>query len=314
MPAEREPEEKGEKTRDKARVLSLRRDDFFEDPRQRLLIYRRRSQEPYAQHRHEFFEIAIVFSGTGEHVTGDYRHTLQSGDVLVINNRRAHGYEKTQNLNLVNLLIRDDLLVHLTKDLGDISGYRVLFCPESARWRSKAYASTLRVSARELKQLEEWIARMEEELAYKQQSSFALAEAYLALIIGILSRRYGKHAEALPKAKLFEELSAWLEERLEQPTSVVEMAAQAKMSQRSFYRTFHDAMGIPPMAYLQNLRLRKAAELLRRKGAAPSVTEVAQLCGFEDSNYFSRCFRKFAGMSPRAFVQAARGEVEGGER
>lgn len=281
--------------------LALRRSDYFGDPRQRLIIHREMSQSPIEQHSHEFFEIAIVFSGTGAHVTGDFRHTLQTGDILVINNRRAHGYEETKNLSLVNLLIRDDLLLSLKRDLGDISGHQALFRPESLRWRRRAYASYLRVSARELKQLEEWILHIDEELSYGRQSSFILAEAYLALIIGILSRRYGKQSEALPKPRILEDTSAWLETQLSRPITVAEMAMKAGMSERTFYRAFRHSAGISPLAHLLNIRLRRAADLLRMKGQSPSITEISQLCGFEDSNYFSRCFRKFAGVSPREF-------------
>jgi len=283
--------------------LALKRKDYFGDPRQRLYIHREASQSPIEEHSHEFFEIAIVFSGTGIHTTGGFRQTLQTGDVLVINSRRTHGYLETKNLNLVNLLIRDDLLLQLTRGLEDISGHRALFNPESSRWRGRRYASYLRASARELRQLEEWILHVEEELSYGKQSSFILAEAYLSLIIGTLSRRYGRQAEVLPKPRVFEDLSAWLEGELARPVTVAEMAMRARMSERTFYRAFRESAGISPLAHLLNLRLRRAADLLREGGAAHSVTEIAQLCGFDDSNYFSRCFRRFSGLSPKEFRQ-----------
>lgn len=51
------------------------------------------------------------------------------------------------------------------------------------------------------------------------------------------------------------------------------------------------------MAWLLELRLEKA-ELLLRTGTL-SVAETAAACGFSDSNYFSRQFRRKFGRTPR---------------
>lgn len=287
----------------------LRRHNHFRDRRARVIIHRETNQAPMPQHRHEFIEIAIVLSGTGVHVTGEFRHLLQAGDVLVINNRRTHGYERTRNLNLVNLLIRSDLLLRLGPRLRDLEGYRALFTPDSVHWQRKSYASYLRVSSAELAQIEEWVTHVEEETRHGSQGGYLLAEAYLALIIGILSRRFGRDSELRPRSRWqpsvrrFEKLSKWLEAHLGEPLRVVDMARESGMSERTFYRAFRNSLGTPPMAYLLNIRLRRAADLLRQGSGAVRITEIAQSCGFEDSNYFSRCFRRFAGMSPREFQQ-----------
>jgi AraC-like DNA-binding protein len=282
-------------------VFAFRRSDFFRDRRARVIIHREQNQPPIAQHRHEFIEIAIVLSGTGIHATGHFRHSLQAGNVLVIHNRRSHGYEQTQNLHLVNLLVRSDHLRRLSRRLRDVAGYRALFTLGSTHWQQQSYASYLRVSAAELSQIEEWVARVEEETRHGSEGGYLLAEAYLALIIGVLSRRYGRHSDLPPPENLFERLSKWLQKNLGRHLTVTDMAREAGMSERTFYRAFRNSMGTPPVAYLHSLRLRRAAELLQQGTRAPRITEIAQACGFEDSNYFSRCFRKFSGMSPRQF-------------
>jgi AraC family L-rhamnose operon regulatory protein RhaS len=286
-------------------VAALRRRDFFPNPAARVIISREMSQRPVAQHRHEFFEIAIVLAGTGVHVTGQFRHTLQAGDVLVINSRRTHGYEETENLALVNILIRSELLRRLGQGLREVPGYNALFALESARWRQQAYASYLRLAPTELQQVDEWISRTESEVQNGSKDGYLLAEAYLSLIVGTLARRYGqKDGQCFgfqPQPNVFQEFLVWLEKYVDKPLSVPEMARQAGMSERTFHRAFRGAIGVAPMAYLVNIRLRRAAEFLRKESHPRRITDVAELCGFEDSNYFSRCFRKFAGMSPKEF-------------
>jgi transcriptional regulator GlxA family with amidase domain len=73
------------------------------------------------------------------------------------------------------------------------------------------------------------------------------------------------------------------------------------MSARGFIRAFRAAMGSPPIAYLIQLRVNRAADMLRR--SAQSITDIAFTVGFSDSNYFTRQFRKIVGVSPRVYRQ-----------
>lgn len=58
------------------------------------------------------------------------------------------------------------------------------------------------------------------------------------------------------------------------------------------------AMGTTPTAYILEQRLRRAADRLVARPDA-SITEVAFELGFNDSAYFTRCFRQQFGAAPR---------------
>ena len=64
-------------------------------------------------------------------------------------------------------------------------------------------------------------------------------------------------------------------------------------------RLFREKSGTTPGAFLSQLRMRRAAELLRSTDQPVAV--VAASCGFEDPNYFSASFRRCYGQSPRAY-------------
>ena len=68
-------------------------------------------------------------------------------------------------------------------------------------------------------------------------------------------------------------------------------------------RLFKSHFGMGPMAYVQKLRLREAATLLRNTGHR--VEMVARMVGYEDPLYFSRLFKKEFKSSPRAFREGA---------
>jgi AraC family L-rhamnose operon transcriptional activator RhaR/AraC family L-rhamnose operon regulatory protein RhaS len=58
-------------------------------------------------------------------------------------------------------------------------------------------------------------------------------------------------------------------------------------------------MGTSPIANLVQLRVNRAAALLRQTNQ--SVTEIAFQVGFHDSNYFTRQFHKLLGVTPRQY-------------
>lgn len=59
---------------------------------------------------------------------------------------------------------------------------------------------------------------------------------------------------------------------------------------------FKKVMGVSMLQYLSMLRLEKARELLLRRDI--EVREAASLVGYSDEYYFSRCFKKYYGVSP----------------
>ena len=69
-------------------------------------------------------------------------------------------------------------------------------------------------------------------------------------------------------------------------------------------KLFKKEMGITPLEYMTGLRMKKAEMMLTAMwGSDYSVTEIGQLCGFEDALYFSRVFKKRFGCSPSAFAK-----------
>ncbi|MDO4292746.1 MAG: helix-turn-helix domain-containing protein [Eubacteriales bacterium] len=61
-------------------------------------------------------------------------------------------------------------------------------------------------------------------------------------------------------------------------------------------RIFKEQFGLSITAYLLSLRITHAKRLLRFSGL--SIEKIAQECGMQDANYFSRMFRKVEGVSP----------------
>ena len=104
------------------------------------------------------------------------------------------------------------------------------------------------------------------------------------------------------------ETALWMAERSHEAIDLERVAGEAGLSPFHFLRVFADVLGVTPHQYLVRSRLRHAARLLADDARA--ITDVALDVGFGDLSNFVRTFRRAAGVSPREFRKAAKGNRE----
>jgi AraC-like DNA-binding protein/quercetin dioxygenase-like cupin family protein len=75
-----------------------------------------------------------------------------------------------------------------------------------------------------------------------------------------------------------------------------ELAEIVHLSEDRFNHLFKESMGMAPLQYINEVRLKKAMNLLKKKEG--TVTEVADSVGFGDYNHFGRQFRRYYGCAP----------------
>ncbi len=115
-----------------------------------------------------------------------------------------------------------------------------------------------------------------------------------------LSRCYSQSRHENSRALLrIAQTIAYLETHFAEDVTLNTLVEIAAMPRRSFLRAFETATGCSPIAYMIDLRMQRAVEMLSSTKAG--VTEIAFAVGFNDSNYFSRQFRKRYHMSPREY-------------
>lgn len=280
----------------------LKRKDWFHPDGFPIAVERRDPQEPFGIHAHEFAEIVIITAGRGVHVTGTESYPLSAGDAFVIGGSRKHDYHSMERLCLVNILFQPEKLNLRTYDLRTLPGYHALFTLEPA-WRQRhQFNGRLRLTPQELSVVMAFVDKLEEELRTRPAGFKFMATASFMQIVGYLSRCFAKAKNPDSRALLrIGEAISHLEANYQEPIDLDRLAAIAHMSKRNFMRSFQAAMGSSPIAHLIQLRVNRAASLLRRTDH--SVTEIAFQVGFSDSNYFTRQFRKLLGVTPREYRQ-----------
>lgn len=88
----------------------------------------------------------------------------------------------------------------------------------------------------------------------------------------------------------------YVEERLDGPVRVSDLAAAAKLSPSHFTRAFSISLGISPYTFVMQQRIERAQSLLLTSGH--EMADIAFACGLSDHAHFSRLFRRFVGTTP----------------
>ena len=83
--------------------------------------------------------------------------------------------------------------------------------------------------------------------------------------------------------------------------SVPYLSDKCGISEVYLKKLFIKKFGIPPTKYTIQLKINHACDLLRSKQY--SVSQVAELCGYDNVYYFSRQFKEYVGTSPSVFVE-----------
>lgn len=114
-----------------------------------------------------------------------------------------------------------------------------------------------------------------------------------------LARRLGTHHRRLVEAV------ALMEQHLEAPLPLAEVASRSGVSLRQLQRLFEQHLGTSPRRWYLQQRLARAWRLLTETDL--NVLSVGLACGFSSSSSFARAFRAEYGQSPRQ-VRAGNGE------
>jgi AraC-like DNA-binding protein/mannose-6-phosphate isomerase-like protein (cupin superfamily) len=281
-------------------LKTLKTKDWFAADGWPIAVERREPQHVFPPHRHEFSEIVLVTSGTALHVVGRESWPLTAGDVFVIGGAQSHEYRELENLCLINVLYQPDKLRWDPVDLAQVPGYHILFSLEPRWTRRHGFRSRLHLTPARLAGLLALVDELETELRKKQPGHGLMVTALFMQIVGQLSRLY-EQSEAPDARNLMRvaEVLSHLESHVQEASSLDELARVGGMSKRSLIRAFHEATGMTPIEYALQLRISRAASLLRNEPV--TVTEAAFRVGFNDSNYFTRQFRKRLGVSPRQY-------------
>jgi len=256
-----------------------------------LALTRSFLNEDYPLHRHDFYELVTIEGGSGIHRYGGTEAPLSPGTVFVIKPNDDHGFYETKNLRLTNIIMYGRDMLNLLRDLKSMAGFQCLFVMDRGSHR---------LSAAELVKASSLLEEMYREHSSRRPAYQARLKSLFLELAVLIMRSYDnrEHISDDPSARLGQAL-AYMERDFYREITIPEIAQRANISPRQFQRTFSRLYGVSPIQYLLNLRVQAACSHLSNTDAP--IGEIGELCGFGDSNYFSRQFRRATGLSPREY-------------
>jgi AraC-like DNA-binding protein len=134
-----------------------------------------------------------------------------------------------------------------------------------------------------------------------------VGHAFAARFVEIVSGRMQQPTRAVARdRRRAVEAALWIDAHSHLAINLERAATRAGLSPFHFLRLFSSVLGLTPHQYLVRSRLRHAARLLADDER--TVTDIAFDVGFGDLSNFVRTFHRAAGVSPRGFRQASRGD------
>ena len=124
-------------------------------------------------------------------------------------------------------------------------------------------------------------------------------ERIILLLAGLMENQHPMPSQGQVKeAERITRIKDGLLNDLSDVPTLDQLAQQENLSVAHLVRSFNQAVGLPPLAWLMQRRMYKARELLRQ-GAA--ISQVAGDVGFADQAHFTKAFNRYNAMTPGQF-------------
>lgn len=137
------------------------------------------------------------------------------------------------------------------------------------------------------------------ELHLSQIKSFEMCNLLIKELLISISRCLLSSSPNNKNNKMLEAAISYFNEKSNSVISIKEYAHSCNVSCCWFIRSFKDYTGYTPNQYITNIRINKAKSLLET--GSFTVSEVANLVGYDNPLYFSRIFKKNVGKAPRDY-------------
>ena len=243
-------------------------------------------------HTHPFTELFYVVDGKGEFNIQGQRFPVKPNDFVIINPQVEH----------TELSSPDEPLEYIVLGIRGLSFSNLT--PVSEGGHPFSFFNL----RDEQKDILRYLNAMVQE-ATSQQMSYELVCHNLLeiLLIKILRHQHfdlevGKQSTATKDISF---IKHYLETYYHESIQLEDLASMTHLSRFYISHSFKKEIGMSPMEYLIDIRIKESKILLRTTNY--SISQVADIVGFTTPTYFSKQFRKSTGISPTDYREQFQG-------
>lgn len=113
--------------------------------------------------------------------------------------------------------------------------------------------------------------------------------------------------------KFMDGLTAVMEKHLNDfEFNVDDLASEMLMSRSTFFRKLNSLIGMSPVEFILQTRMKRAAQLIAEN--QHSISEISLMVGISNAQYFSRCFKKVYQMTPTEYREKSTAQHASGHK
>ncbi|TAH69993.1 MAG: AraC family transcriptional regulator [Anaerolineaceae bacterium] len=236
----------------------------------------------YPAHWHEHIELHYVFKGKGIISCNQKDYSVEQGNLVIINSNELH--VGTSITNEFDALV---IIFEMKEFSKEIANLNVIF--QSLIQNDKKIEEII---------LSIYHEEREKKLGYKVAMRGMIYE-----LISYLLRNYVLESLSIKENNMRKKnltrlntVLQYIHANYTDTITIKQLAELIHLSEYRFCHLFKESIGQSPLNYINEVRLKKAHNLLEQKEM--TVTEVAASVGFTDYNNFGRLFRKYYNYAP----------------
>lgn len=231
-------------------------------------------------HYHSLYEIYFMLEGNCTYFIDNKVYNVQPGDIVVIPGGTIH-HTKYENIRHSRILLN-------CSEKHIPSAFRPASSEEGSLYRSPYITE----EARKI------FEKIENEYKRNDSLSDEILLCHTNSLFYLLIRNKDSCIKINDGNSVTEKAVAYIRDNFRSDITLSSLAKKFSVSPEHFSRTFKKETGLGFSKYLNSLRLQYAEQLLRTAKNL-NITQIAEICGFEDSNYFSKKFKDIYGISPK---------------
>lgn len=247
-------------------------------------------------HYHPYYEFYYLLSGTRKIFINDTIHSVKKGDLIMIPKGALHRttYISGDTHERIVMVFNDEFIAPLVEHIS-MAAFKKCF---------ENRQITIPPNRRDY--IEDLFGKILREHNGIDAFSNDMLTLYVYELIIFVLRCTESSEHPYPSAEIGDDIisdaARFISANFTQNFSLAQLAAKYNMSPSYFSRKFKLCTGFGYKEYLITLRIIEACSLLLNTNL--TITEIAEKCGFEDSNYFGDSFKKIKGLSPREYRKA----------
>ncbi len=243
-------------------------------------------------HTHPFTELFYVVDGKGEFNIQGQRFPVKANDFVIINPQVEH----------TELSSPDEPLEYIVLGIRGLSFSNLT--PVSEGGHPFSFFNL----RDEQKDILRYLNAMVQEATSQSMSYELVCHNLLEILLIKILRHQHFDLEVGKQSKATKDISFikyYLETYYHESIQLEDLASMTHLSRFYISHSFKKEIGMSPMEYLIDIRIKESKILLRTTNY--SISQVADIVGFTTPTYFSKQFRKSTGISPTDYREQFQG-------